>query len=143
MGCVSYIFYSFYILSLDIPKCIQKNDLRIGVSVGETVTIPCMVESYPEPSTYSWTLKSNSGTITMNKKDISNYGYKSVLKFKQTQKLDDGAFLCYGINSIGIQEDPCEVFIYSAGKFIEKKPYKEDFYISPRLPCCHFFFKNI
>lgn len=114
---------------LDAPTCRPSQKNLYGVARTETVNISCEVESDPSDVTFRWAL--NNTVENMELHNFTSDGIKSTLTFTPRTMLEFGAILCWGINSVGEQKDPCVVRIIPAGEFIRSyflfKNIKENF----------------
>lgn len=101
---------------LDAPTCRPSQKNLYGVARTETVNISCEVESDPSDVTFRWAL--NNTVENMELHNFTSDGIKSTLTFTPRTMLEFGAILCWGINSVGEQKDPCVVRIIPAGEYI-------------------------
>lgn len=74
------------------------------------------MESDPSDVTFRWAL--NNTVENMELHNFTSDGIKSTLTFTPRTMLEFGAILCWGINSVGEQKDPCVVRIIPAGEYI-------------------------
>lgn len=86
------------------------------VDKGEIANVACEIESNPPAHEYRWKFKSSSTfgiePIELASNDIEN----NVLIFKPQGENDYGSVLCWSINSLGMQTDPCVFGVEPAGK---------------------------
>lgn len=95
------------------PTCKASQKNLYGVARTESVNITCEVESDPVDVTFRWAL--NNSIENMELHNFTSDGARSVLTFTPRTMLEFGAILCWGINSVGEQKDPCVVRIIPAG----------------------------
>lgn len=81
---------------------------------GEIADIKCEVESNPPAHEFKW--KFNMSVSEITELTASNEEVKNTLKFKPQSENDYGTVLCWGLNSIGMQTEPCVFQIVPAGK---------------------------
>ena len=92
----------------------------------------CGVDSHPSPTSFKWTFNSTSElvdlpqnqTFTIKKsenhiKPDSIRSYNGVTYVPQTH-LDFGTLLCWAVNDVGIQRDPCVYQVSIRFQFIKK-----------------------
>lgn len=110
---------------LDAPTCRPSQKNLYGVARTETVNISCEVESDPSDVTFRWAL--NNTVENMELHNFTSDGIKSTLTFTPRTMLEFGAILCWGINSVGEQKDPCVVRIIPAGEYIKSSFFIKKF----------------
>lgn len=84
-----------------------------NVDRGEIANIKCEVEANPIASDFRW--KFNTSKIDVMELEV-NGDVKNVFDFKPQSEADYGTVLCWGVNSIGVQSEPCAFQIIPAGK---------------------------
>lgn len=110
--CVTQIFISC--LHSDAPVCRPGLPQTYSVDRGEIANIKCEVESNPMAHDFRW--KFNSSFADFTELQTSD-DVKSILDFKPQSENDYmGTVLCWGINSIGMQTEPCVFQVVPAGK---------------------------
>ncbi|CRL07921.1 CLUMA_CG020866, isoform A, partial [Clunio marinus] len=95
------------------PICRPGLPQTYNVDRGETATIQCEVESNPAAFDYRW--KFNTTLVDFTDLHTS-IDVKSFFRFKPQTENDYGTVLCWGINSIGMQTEPCLFQVVPAGK---------------------------
>jgi hypothetical protein len=88
-----------------------------SVDRGEIANIKCEVEANPMANDFRW--KFNTSFVDIVDVDNSNShsdDVKNVLDFKPQSENDYGTVLCWGVNSIGLQTEPCVFQVVPAGK---------------------------
>lgn len=80
---------------------------------GETADIRCEVESNPPAHDFRWKFNTSVSEIT---ELHVNDDVKNVFEFKPQSENDYGNVLCWGLNSIGMQTEPCVFQVVPAGK---------------------------
>lgn len=86
-----------------------------SVDRGEIANIKCEVESNPMAHDFRWRFN----TSFVDSTELFSSGtddVKNVLDFKPQSENDYGTVLCWGINSIGMQTEPCVFQVVPAGK---------------------------
>jgi neural cell adhesion molecule len=99
----------------DAPVCRPGLPQSYSVDRGEIANIKCEVESNPAAHDFRW--KFNTTTYAdFIELHTSSEETRNVLDFKPQSESDYGTILCWGINSIGIQSEPCAFQVIPAGK---------------------------
>ena len=107
-------FHSFiYIHNPDVPVCRPGLPQTYSVDRGEIADIRCEVESNPPAHDFRWKFNTSVSEITELQ---ANDDTKNVLEFKPQSENDYGTVLCWGLNSIGMQTEPCVFQVVPAGK---------------------------
>lgn len=106
---------NLFLVVLDAPTCKASQKSLYGVARTESVNITCEVESDPKDVTFHWALNNSVESIELH--NFTSEDTRSVLTFTPRTMLEFGAILCWGINSVGEQKDPCVVRIIPAGKY--------------------------
>ncbi|CAO1439809.1 unnamed protein product [Diamesa tonsa] len=95
------------------PVCRPGVSQVYGVDRGEIAEIKCEVESNPAATDFKW--KFNTSIYDLM--DLSvNEETKNIMVYKPTSESDYGTILCWGINLLGQQSDPCVFTVLPAGK---------------------------
>lgn len=81
---------------------------------GEIANIKCEVESNPMAHDFRW--KFNTSFADFIELHAESDDVKNALDFKPQSENDYGTVLCWGINSIGMQTEPCVFQVVPAGK---------------------------
>jgi neural cell adhesion molecule len=96
-----------------VPVCRPGLPQTYSVDRGEVADIHCEVESNPPAHEFRWKFNTSSADIT----DLTAHGdVKNVFEFKPQSESDYGTVLCWGLNSIGMQTEPCVFQVVPAGK---------------------------
>lgn len=96
-----------------MPVCRPGQPQAYSVDRGETAEIRCEVESNPPAVNFRWKFNTSVSEIT---ELHVNEDVKNVLEFKPQSENDYGTVLCWGLNSIGMQTEPCVFQVVPAGK---------------------------
>ncbi|CAG2105479.1 unnamed protein product [Medioppia subpectinata] len=102
-------------LRLDIhfsPICREKSNNSIGVAIGETIELECVVEASPASVTFDWTV---NRFLLNNHIQHSNQGLTSRLSYKVHNKDDLGTIECSAKNAVGQQRQPCLFTLIAQG----------------------------
>lgn len=96
------------------PVCRPGQTNTYNVDRGETANIICEVEANPTPHEFRWKFRSSSTgeTSELSVNDVES----NVFQFKPQSETDYGSVLCWSINSLGMQTDPCVFRVEPAGK---------------------------
>jgi neural cell adhesion molecule len=87
-----------------------------SVDRGEIANIKCEVESNPNAHDFKWRFNTSLLELQPTELHGTNDEAKNVLNFKPQSENDYGTVLCWGINSIGMQTEPCAFQVVPAGK---------------------------
>jgi hypothetical protein len=97
----------------DVPVCRPGLPQTYSVDRGEIADIRCEVESNPAASDFRWKFNTSSADIA----ELPTHGEaKNSFEFKPQSENDYGTVLCWGLNSIGMQTEPCVFQVVPAGK---------------------------
>lgn len=108
-----YILLFAYLRPSDVPVCRPGLPQTYSVDRGEIADIRCEVESNPPAHDFRW--KFNTSVVDITELHVSNE-MKSAYEFKPQNENDYGTVLCWGLNSIGMQTEPCVFQVVPAGK---------------------------
>ncbi|GIY42296.1 nephrin [Caerostris extrusa] len=91
------------------PKC-KLHDLQRYILTGvETVNMSCQVDADPKDVIFLWSLENPQGVIT-----LQNWSDSNTLNYSPVTDHGFGVIHCWGRNSIGIQETPCQFELLAA-----------------------------
>jgi hypothetical protein len=97
----------------DAPVCRPGQPQTYSVDRGEVAEIRCEVESNPAAHDFRW--KFNTSAVESSELQVTD-DVKNILEFKPQNENDYGTVLCWGVNSIGAQTEPCVFQVVPAGK---------------------------
>lgn len=109
---LNFPFCFLFVLS-DVPVCRPGQPQTYSVDRGEQADIRCEVESNPPAHDFRW--KFNTSAVESSELQVTD-DIKNVLEFKPQNENDYGTVLCWGLNSIGVQVEPCVFLVVPAGK---------------------------
>ncbi|KAE8750326.1 hypothetical protein FOCC_FOCC002886, partial [Frankliniella occidentalis] len=98
------------------PICRPGQQHTWGVGRGETITIPCDVESNPDDVQFTWRLNTTSDSVEIPASRHTADRARSYLKHTPQSERDYGTLLCWGTNTLGTQKQPCTFHVIPAGK---------------------------
>lgn len=88
-----------------------------SVDRGEIANIKCEVESNPMAHDFRWKFNTSfADSVELHASTADDGDVKNILDFKPQSENDYGTVLCWGINSIGMQTEPCVFQVVPAGK---------------------------
>ncbi|GIY53778.1 nephrin [Caerostris darwini] len=91
------------------PKC-KLHDLQRFILTGvETVNMSCQVDADPKDVIFLWSLENPQGVIT-----LQNWSDSNTLNYSPVTDHGFGVIHCWGRNSIGFQEIPCQFELLAA-----------------------------
>lgn len=98
------------------PVCKPGQQAVWGVGRGETITIPCDVDSNPDEVTFAWRLNTTSDSVELPPSRHKADRAQSLLTHTPQSERDYGTLLCWGTNFLGTQKQPCTFLVIPAGK---------------------------
>lgn len=103
----------------DIPVCVQDREELYGALKHETVTLRCRVDANPAVVTFFWTFNNSGYQRDISPEKFTNEVTSSRLNYTPANDMDYGTLLCYGVNEVGKQKDPCIFQVVIAGRHIK------------------------
>ncbi|CAH0550173.1 unnamed protein product [Brassicogethes aeneus] len=100
----------------NVPVCIQEREELYGALKQETVTLRCQVDANPSVVTFHWTFNNSGDQTDVPANRFTNEVTSSRLNYTPVSDLDYGTLLCYGVNEVGRQKEPCVFQVVIAGK---------------------------
>jgi len=97
------------------PVCLSQGQ-AVGVAKGEESRVVCQVDSNPPPTNFKWQFNTSTELRNIPASNVFNDETQSVAQYVPMTELDYGSLLCWGINELGKQEEPCVFSILPAGK---------------------------
>lgn len=119
VACCCFQFkYLFHVFISDAPVCRPGLPQTYSVDRGEIANIKCEVESNPVAHDFRWKFNTSyADAMELHTTTTTDDDVKNILDFKPQSENDYmGTVLCWGINSIGMQTEPCVFQIVPAGK---------------------------
>ncbi|XP_069184081.1 neural cell adhesion molecule 1-like [Procambarus clarkii] len=98
------------------PRCVEQQQTVYGAARHEQLCVPCQVWSYPAPATFRWAVNTSSGLVDVPVNLSRNSGSRSVVSYTPLTSHDFGDLLCWAVNDIGQQHQPCVFHIVPAAK---------------------------
>ena len=71
------------------------------------MNVTCRVEASPEPDVFRWAFNTSSEMVDIPQSRTLNKKLSSVVAYTPQSHLDFGSLLCWAINDVGSQRDPC------------------------------------
>lgn len=99
-----------------VPVCIQEREELYGALKQETVTLRCQVDANPAVVTFHWTFNNSGDQTDVPSNRFTNEVTSSRLNYTPVSDLDYGTLLCYGVNEVGRQKEPCVFQVVIAGR---------------------------
>ncbi|XP_042897577.1 neural cell adhesion molecule 2 isoform X3 [Parasteatoda tepidariorum] len=96
-----------------VPVCKNPAVQIFGVAKQETLNITCELDGDPKEIEFHWAL--NNTVESMEVKKFISDGLTSTVYYTPRNMLGYGALLCWGINNIGRQRDPCVYRVVPVG----------------------------
>ena len=106
-------FLSLHVSILDKPYCTSERKVY-GVARGEKVSVECDVTAVPPVTGFRWAFNNSGNHLDIT--DVQMVESSSRATYAPLTSRDYGSLLCWGINKIGKQREPCVFHIIPAGK---------------------------
>ncbi|XP_066988819.1 protein turtle homolog B-like isoform X1 [Macrobrachium rosenbergii] len=90
-----------------LPLCAENQQTVFGAAKHEVLEVPCKVTSYPAPTAFRWAMNSSSGLVDVALNLTTNSGSTSIISYTPQTYHDFGSLLCWAINDLGQQKEPC------------------------------------
>jgi len=97
------------------PVCLSQSQ-SVGVAKGEESRVVCQVDSNPPPTNFKWQFNTSTELRNIPVSNVFNDDTHSIAQYVPMTELDYGTLLCFGINELGKQKEPCVFTILPAGK---------------------------
>ncbi|XP_069941760.1 nephrin-like [Cherax quadricarinatus] len=98
------------------PVCRSGQVIYHGAAKYEKVNIPCKLDAHPKPLGYQWTFNNSGESVDIPKNHITVSGWESTVNYTPNTELDYGTLLCWGVNAVGRQLQPCVFHVFPAGR---------------------------
>ena len=105
----------------DRPVCGNKSleNSKIAVDYGGVTIVDCHLDSNPPVSQVYWISSKQGQQSRISPTFFTLMEGFSRLSYQPDREADYGELLCYGVNSVGSQLEPCVFSIEAAGKFLK------------------------
>ena len=90
---------------------------KIAVDYGGVTIVDCHLDSNPPVSQVYWISSKQGQQSRISPTFFTLMEGFSRLSYQPDREADYGELLCYGVNSVGSQLEPCVFSIEAAGKF--------------------------
>ncbi|CAL4120519.1 unnamed protein product, partial [Meganyctiphanes norvegica] len=97
-----------------VPVCAPDQNAVYGGGRHEAVNVLCRVESYPLPSSFKWAFNTSTEMVDIPLKKSTLGRSRSTLEYTPQTHHDFGSLLCWAINEVGQQREPCHFHIVPA-----------------------------
>ncbi|CAL4149712.1 unnamed protein product, partial [Meganyctiphanes norvegica] len=97
-----------------LPLCAPGQQLVYGSGRQEAVNITCNVEAYPVPTHFKWSFNTSTEMIDLQSTRPDTGRTQSTLSYTPRTHLDFGSLLCWAVNDVGQQRQPCHFHIVPA-----------------------------
>ena len=107
-----------FVLS-DRPQCDNKtlDNNKIAVDYGGVTIVDCHLDSQPPVTQVYWISSKQGHQARLPPTSFTLMEGFSRLSYQPDREADYGELLCYGVNSVGSQLEPCVFSIEAAGNF--------------------------
>ena len=94
------------------PSCTSPHPSEVRVGLHQHTEVVCEVSALPSsPLTFRWVFRSAREEVDIPASQVTSLGLTSRVAYKPRTSLDYGTLLCWGENSVGVQEEPCRVHL--------------------------------
>jgi len=94
------------------PSCTSPHPSEVRVGLHQHTEVVCEVSALPSsPLTFRWVFRSTREEVDIPASQVTSLGLTSRVAYKPRTSLDYGTLLCWGENSVGVQEEPCRVHL--------------------------------
>ncbi|XP_063595202.1 synaptogenesis protein syg-2-like [Penaeus indicus] len=98
------------------PTCAQGQHAVYGAARHEELQVPCHVHAHPVPSMFRWAVNTSTGVVDVALNLSSSSGRISVVRYTPQTHHDFGELLCWAVNDVGRQREPCVFNVVPAAK---------------------------
>ncbi|XP_047494620.1 neural cell adhesion molecule 1-A-like [Penaeus chinensis] len=96
------------------PVCSPDQKWVYGGGRHQPVNVTCRVESHPEASTFRWAFNTSSEYVEIPQDRIFSSRSRSMVAYTPQTHHDFGSLLCWGVNDVEVQHQPCVFHIVPA-----------------------------
>jgi len=96
------------------PRCLMKRKQSLGANLGSTLTVPCNVDSFPPPLSFSWGFNNSKDALKLGTELYSSNGSQSVLRYQTLSDHHFGTLYCWAQNTKGHMPAPCVFHVIPA-----------------------------
>nr|XP_027215989.1 nephrin-like [Penaeus vannamei] len=96
------------------PVCSADQKWVYGGGRHQPVNVTCNVESHPEASTFKWAFNTSSEYVEIPQDRIFSSRSRSMVAYTPQTHHDFGSLLCWGVNDVENQKQPCVFHIVPA-----------------------------
>jgi len=102
----------------DRPQCAKQSVTNNKIAIDSTTVtiVDCHLDSHPPPSTVYWITAKQGHQQRISPSQYTLMDGFSRLSYQPERETDFGELLCYGVNDVGTQQDPCRFTIEAAGR---------------------------
>ncbi|CAL1275094.1 unnamed protein product [Larinioides sclopetarius] len=100
---------SVYLTIKYTPKCKRRDPQKFVISETETINASCDVEADPKDVSFLWSLENSESVVI-----LQNWSSFHTLNYSPITDSGYGVIFCWGQNSVGIQESPCQFQLIAA-----------------------------
>ncbi|XP_071518492.1 uncharacterized protein [Panulirus ornatus] len=97
------------------PVCAAGQKWVYGGSRLHPVNVTCRVEAYPEAVRFRWAFNTSNEFMEIPQDHIHSSRSRSLLTYTPETHHDFGSLLCWGLNDVDLQREPCVFHVVPAG----------------------------
>ncbi|XP_066969200.1 neural cell adhesion molecule 2-like isoform X2 [Macrobrachium rosenbergii] len=96
------------------PICAPEQKWVYGGGRHQPINVTCKVEAHPEASTFQWAFNTSSEFVEIAQNRIQSSRSRSMASYTPQTHHDFGSLLCWGVNEVAVQRNPCVFHIVPA-----------------------------
>ncbi|XP_071541503.1 uncharacterized protein [Panulirus ornatus] len=96
------------------PVCVDEQKWTYGSGRSQQVNVSCEVDAYPEAQTFRWAFNTSTEMVHIPKNRTYFDHNRSVMAYTPRTHHDFGTLLCWAVNEVGSQPQPCVFLIVPA-----------------------------
>ncbi|KAK3865233.1 hypothetical protein Pcinc_029150 [Petrolisthes cinctipes] len=104
------------------PRCSPGQQKVYGAARHEQLQVPCTVLAHPAPGSFRWAVNTSSGVVDVPLNLSSSQGVRSILHYTPQTHHDFGDLLCWAVNDLGPQVNPCVFRVIPAALLTTPSP---------------------
>ncbi|XP_071512423.1 nephrin-like [Panulirus ornatus] len=99
-----------------VPVCSDPSGKVIGAAKQDEVEMLCRVNASPSQVSFRWYFRSPESLVNISAEQFTVQDRTSLLTYRVHKETDYGEVLCFAMNDMGEQSQPCTFTVVPAGK---------------------------
>lgn len=100
------------------PTCAEQQQWTYGSGRGEQVNVSCQVHAHPDATSFRWAFNTSAEVLNIPSNRTRVLRNRSNVTYTPMTHHDFGTLLCWGVNEVGEQVQPCVFLIVPAGGLV-------------------------